>query len=62
MKYWCVSTKFFDSGRVKVNLYLVEAESKPENGMQESKMCDHYCDYFATYEEAMTWAQQAKEA
>ena len=46
MKFWAVSTKYFDSGRVKVNIYPVEAETKPESGMTENKMCDHYIDYF----------------
>lgn len=50
MKFWAVSTKYFDSGRVKVNIYPVEAETKPESGMTENKMCDHYIDYFDTYE------------
>lgn len=62
MKFWCVSTKFFDSGRVKVNLYPMEADSKPENGVQENKICDHYCDYFETYEAAAAWAEQARRA
>ena len=62
MKYWCVNTKFFDSGRVKVRVYPVEAESKPANGMQENAMCDEYRDYFETYEEAVAYAQQAREA
>lgn len=62
MKYWLVTTKFFDSGRVKVNIAPVEAESKPADGMQENAMCDEYHDYFETYEEAAAWAQQAKEA
>ena len=62
MKYWCVNTKFFDSGHVKVRVHPVEAESKPENGMQENKMCDEYHDYFETYEEAAAWAQLAREA
>ena len=39
MKYWLVVTKFFDSGRVKVNIAPVEAESKPADGMQENAMC-----------------------
>lgn len=48
-QFWAVSTKYFDSGAVKVNLYPVEAEIKPENGMTENKMCDHYIDYFDAY-------------
>ena len=61
-KFWAVSTKYFDSGRVKVNLYSVEAETRPESGMSENKMCDHYIDYFDTYEEALTWYEQSKKA
>nr|UWH99303.1 MAG: hypothetical protein [Bacteriophage sp.] len=62
MKYWLVVTKFFGSGRVKVNIAPVKAESKPADGMQENAVCDEYHDYFETYEEAAAWAQQAREA
>ena len=62
MKYWLVTTKFFDSGRVKVNIASVEAECKPADGMRENAMCDEYYDYFETYEEAAAWAQQARMA
>lgn len=61
-KFWAVSTKYFDSGRVKVNLYSVEAETKPKSTMTESKMCDHYIDYFDTYKEALAWYEQSKKA
>ena len=63
MKKFCaVSTKYFDSGHVKVNLYSLVAEAKPEGGMTENKTCDHYIDYFDTYEEALTWYEQSKKA
>ena len=62
MRFWAVSTKYFDSGRVKVNLYSIEAETKPESGMTESKTCDHYIDYFDTYEDALMWYGQSKKA
>ena len=62
MRFWAVSTKYFDSGRVKVNLYPVEAETKPENGMTENKMCDHYIVYFDPYEVALMWYGQSKKA
>lgn len=62
MKYWCCNTKFFDSGRVKTNVYSVEAEQKPEDGMVENRMCDEYRDYFDTYKETVKWAEQAKRA
>lgn len=62
MTYWAVSQKYFDSGKVKVNLFPVEAEEKPEYTQTENKMCDQYIDYFDTYEEAATWAEQARKA
>ena len=31
MTFWHVVTKFFDSGKVKVNLAPIEADCKPEN-------------------------------
>ena len=61
-KFWGVSNKYFDSGKVKVNIFPVEAETKPENKMTENKMCDEYVDYFDTYEEAAAWAEQARKA
>ena len=30
--------------------------------MSEYKLCDHYIDYFDTYEEALSWYKQAKNA
>ena len=39
MTFWHVVTKFFDSGKVKVNLAPIEADCKPENHMSENKTC-----------------------
>jgi len=61
-KFWSVSQKYFDNGRVKVNISPVEAETKPESKMTENKMCDEYVDYFDTYEEAAAGAEQARKA
>lgn len=61
-QFWAASTKYFDSGAVKVNLYPVETETKPENGMTENKMCDRYINYFDTYEDALAWRKQAERA
>ena len=30
-QYWGVSTKFFDSGKVKANIFPVESATKPES-------------------------------
>lgn len=61
-QFWAVSTKYFDSGKVKANLYPVQAETKPNSSIVENNMCDHYIDYFNTYEEALQWYEQAKRA
>lgn len=55
MTFWHVVTKFFDSGKVKVNLAPIEADCKPENHMSENKTCDEYHNYFDTYEEAVAY-------
>lgn len=60
--YYCVSTKFFDSGRVKAVMYPIQAESKPENRMSENRMCDEYLDYFDTYTEARQYWTDAQNA
>ena len=52
MTFWHVVTKFFDSGKVKVNLAPIEADCKPENHMSENK----------TYEEAAAYAADARKA
>lgn len=62
MTFWHVVTKFFDSGKVKVNLAPIEADHKPENHMRENKTCDEYHDYFDTYEEAAAYAADARKA
>lgn len=51
-QYWGVSTKFFDSGKVKANIFPVEAATKPESMKEENLMCDEYRDFFDTFEEA----------
>ncbi len=62
MKFWAVSNRYFDSGKVKVIIFPVEADTKPESKMTERKMCDEYVDYFDTYLEAAAWAEQARKA
>lgn len=62
MRFWAVSNKYFDSGKVKVRIFPVEADAKPENAKTENKLCDEYIDYFDSYEEAAEWAEQARKA
>lgn len=61
-QYWGVSTKLFDSGKVKTNIFPVEAATKPESMKEENQMCDEYRDFFDTFEEAAAWANQARRA
>lgn len=48
-RFWGVSQKYFDSGKVKVNVFPVDAEEKPESTQRDNKMCDEYVDYFDSY-------------
>ena len=61
-KFWCVSTKYFDSGKVKSIMYQIESEEKPKDGMVENRMCDEYHDYFDNYEDAKKWWEDAQKA
>lgn len=62
MRYWAVNSKYFDSGRTKAKIYLIEAEKKPENIMKENKMCDEYEEYFESYEEALKFYKDTQKA
>ena len=62
MTFWHFVTKFFDSGKINVNLAPIEADRKPENPMSENKTCDEYHDSFDTYEEAAAYAADARKA
>ena len=61
-KFWGVSNRYFDNGRVEVDIFPVEAVAKPESRSNEGRVCDEYIDYFDTYEEAAAWAEQSKNA
>lgn len=56
-KFWCVSSKFFDTGRVKATMFQVEAENKPQNEMTETERYDEYLDFFNTHSEARDFWQ-----
>ena len=62
MKFWCVNQKYFDGGAVKVNVYAIEADEKPQNSYVENMMCDEYHDYFNTCEEANEFAKTVENA
>lgn len=61
-KFYCVISKFFDSGHVRAMITIVLAEKKPENQMVENKFCDEYHDYFDTYQEAKLYQHDCENA
>lgn len=61
-EFWGARQRYFDSGKVEVRIFPVEAETKPENQMTDGKAFDEYVDYFDTCEEAAAWADQALKA
>lgn len=60
--FYGVVSKFFDSGRVSASLFTVQADKKPENTNQETRLCDIYYDYFDAYEEANKHLQECYNA
>lgn len=61
--YWCVTTSVDDRGRVIANITnTVEAVCKPENSSTSTKRKDIYNDWFESFEEAQTFAEEAKRA
>lgn len=61
-KYYGVNTKFYDNGKVKVHIFEVEANKKPENVCEEKTCYDEYLDYFATRKEAERYAEDSRRA
>lgn len=62
MKFYGVTTKFYDNGKVKSFMYNIEAERKPKSTFKETKICDAYNDFFETYEEAKEFVDDAYRA
>ena len=61
-EFWCVVSRYFDSGKVKTMCFSVEATEKPENSSVENRLCDEYRDYFDTYEEAKEYERDCWRA
>ena len=62
MKFWKVTTRFFDNGKVDVAVEQQEGASIPKNASSEKDKFDEYIDYFDSHEEAAEWAEQARKA
>lgn len=59
MKYYGVRTKFYNNGKVKAEVFEVNAEQKPQADYTETNVCDIYQDYFDTKNEADEFARMA---
>lgn len=58
MKYYGVTTKFFDDGEIRAFIFEVEAEKKPKNTYESLKECDIYHDYFDSLEKAEKFCKE----
>lgn len=59
MKYYEVTTRFFDSGKVTAAVAEIESEDCPESTYAETSRCDIYRDYFVDKAEADEFAAEA---
>lgn len=63
MKFWQVTTKCYDTGKVTAEITdKVEAEHIPEGTVRTTGLCDIYTDWFDSYSEARAFVREAKEA
>ena len=58
MKYWAVTTAFYDNGRVTANIVTsIEADQKPETRFRETPNADVYTDWFEGRDRAEAYAR-----
>lgn len=62
MKFWKVTTRFFDNGKVDVSVEQQEGATMPGGTSAEKEKFDEYIDYFKTEKEARKWADDARKA
>lgn len=62
MKFWKVTTRFYDNGKVDVKVEQEQGPSMPKSSSSEQKKFDEYIDYFKTKKEADQWAEDARNA
>lgn len=60
--FWRVCQKYFDNGKVFVEVSVEKAAKKPENTKVEGKTFDEHNDYFEDRQEADEWADKALKA
>lgn len=59
MKYFGVTTAFYDNGKVKAHMFEIEAERTPENDYTYAKRADIYWDYFEIEELAKAFLERS---
>lgn len=59
MKYFGVTTAFYDNGKIKGHMFEVEVEKMPENDCLCAKHADIYWDYFETQDMARAFLTSA---
>lgn len=63
MKYYEVTSAFFDSGHVRAAITdTIEADRQPANTYKSEATADIYRDYFRSYAAARAWVRDAKTA
>lgn len=62
MKFWKVTTRFFDNGKVDCTMERIEVTTIPESASSDTEKYDEYIDYFKTKKEAQQWADDARNA
>ena len=59
--FWCVNRKYFDGGYVKILIYDVKAEAKPEDMQVNNKLCTEYENFFDSFDEANLFADELRQ-
>lgn len=62
MKIYCVVQRYYDNGKVCVNLETLEIEALPTNSSREYEKYDTYRDYFTDRAEADQFYKAALKA
>ena len=62
MKFWKVTTRYFDTGKVDVFVEQIQAEKMPNDVSSETAKYDEYIEHFKTRKEAERWAEDARNA
>lgn len=58
-KYYAVTTRFYDNGKVLASRSSVESTVIPDNSYEQLDDCDKYTDWFETESEAYEFYAEA---